>query len=310
MSAVAGRAGTRVAGRAGARVGGRAGAHPRLSLNQATVKSASLAEAIAATRSAGIGAIGTWREPVQDVGLDEAVRILADSGLRVSSHCRGGFFTPVEGPVRRAAIDDNRRAIEETAALAAAGAPGSRAVLVLVAGGLPSGSTDLVGARGRVADALAELEPTAAAAGVQLAIEPLHPMYAADRAVVSTLAQALDLAAPFDPAVVGVVVDTFHVWWDPALPGSVARAGRERRIASYQVSDWVTPIAADPLLSRGLMGDGHIDFGPVSEAVDAAGYTGDVEVEVFNQEVWDTPADVVAEQVVAAFEACVPVARR
>jgi sugar phosphate isomerase/epimerase len=280
--------------------------HPRLSLNQATVKHASLAEAIRVTRDAGIGAIGTWREPVAEVGLDTAVRMVADSGLRVSSHCRGGFFTPVEGQVRRAAVDDNRRAIDETAALAAAGAPGSRAALVLVAGGLPEGSRDLVGARGRVADALAELAPYAASAGVQLAVEPLHPMYAADRAVVSTLAQALDLAAPFDPDVVGVVVDTFHVWWDPALSASVARAGAEGRIAAYQVCDWTTPIAADPLLSRGMPGDGHIDFGPVTAAVLAAGWDGDVEVEIFNQEVWDAPPESVVARVVSSFGAAVP----
>lgn len=283
-------------------------AHPRLSLNQATIRSATLAEAIDLARAVGIGALGTWRGPVQDVGLSEAARMIADSGLRVSSHCRGGFLTDPDGPARRAALDDNRRAIEETAALAAAGSAGSRAVLVLVAGGLPNGSVDLVGARARVTEALDELAPDAAAAGVQLAVEPLHPMYAADRAVVSTLRQALDLAAPFDPSTVGVVVDTFHVWWDPDLADSIERAGRERRIASYQVSDWLTPIAVDPLLSRGVMGDGHIDFGPVSALVDAAGYTGDVEVEVFNQDVWDTPAATVVARVVSAFRAHVPVA--
>ncbi|MGN8048892.1 sugar phosphate isomerase/epimerase family protein [Curtobacterium sp. 22159] len=283
-------------------------AHPRLSLNQATVKHATLSEVITVARSAGIGALGTWREPVHDVGLDEAARMVSGSGLRISSHCRGGFFTAPEGSARRAAMDDNRRAIEETATLAQAGAPGSRAVLVLVAGGLPDDSTDLASARGRVADALDELVAEASAAGVQLAIEPLHPMYAADRAVVSTLGQALDLSQPFDPATVGVVVDSFHVWWDPELFDAVARAGHQHRIASYQVSDWLTPIAADALLSRGVMGDGHIDFGPLSAAVDAAGYTGDVEVEVFNQDVWDAPAAATVARVVDAFAEHVPVA--
>ncbi len=293
------------ASRTGAAAGS-APPHPRLSINQATIKYASLRDALDTVRAAGVQAIGTWREPVAEVGLSEAVRMVSDSGLRVSSHCRGGFFTLPAGTERQRALDDNRRAIDETAALAEAGAPGSAPVLVLVAGGLPEGSRDLIDARDRVADALADLVPYALDAGVQLAVEPLHPMYAADRAVVSTLAQALDLAAPFPAAAVGVVVDTFHVWWDPALAASVARAGAAGRIASYQVCDWLTPIAADPLLSRGVMGDGHIDFGPVTAAVTAAWYSGDVEVEIFNQAVWDAPATDVVDRVVRAFTASVP----
>ncbi|NRG41284.1 sugar phosphate isomerase/epimerase [Rathayibacter sp. VKM Ac-2835] len=241
-----------------------------------------------------MSAIGLWREPVAEVGLAEAVRLVADSGLRVSSLCRGGFFTAPEGPERRAAIDENRRAIEETAAL---GAP----ALVLVAGGLPTGSRDVIGARARVQEALAELADDAAAAGVQLAIEPLHPMYASDRAVVSTLGQALDLAAPFDAAAVGVVVDTFHLWWDPQVLAQIARAGAEGRIASYQVCDWATPLPADVLLARRYPGEGVIDFASLTRAVVEAGYTGDVEVEIFHQEVWDTAYPEVAERVVAAF---------
>lgn len=271
---------------------------PRLSLNQATIKHASLAEALDTTVAAGMTAIGLWREPVAEVGLEEAVRRVAGSGLRVSSLCRGGFFTAPEGPERRAAIDENRRAIEETAAL---GAP----ALVLVAGGLPAGSRDVVGARARVQDALAELADDAVAAGVQLAIEPLHPMYASDRAVVSTLGQALDLAAPFDAAAVGVVVDTFHIWWDPQVLAQIARAGAEGRIASYQVCDWATPLPADVLLARRYPGEGVIDFGSLTRAVVEAGYTGDVEVEIFHQEVWDTAYPEVAERVVASFAECV-----
>ncbi|ROS25669.1 sugar phosphate isomerase/epimerase [Rathayibacter sp. PhB127] len=269
-------------------------ADPRLSLNQATIKHASLAEALDTTVAAGMSAIGLWREPVAEVGLAEAVRLVADSGLRVSSLCRGGFFTAPEGPERRAAIDENRRAIEETAAL---GAP----ALVLVAGGLPAGSRDVIGARARVQEALAELADDAAAAGVQLAIEPLHPMYASDRAVVSTLGQALDLAAPFDAAAVGVVVDTFHVWWDPQVLAQIARAGAEGRIASYQVCDWATPLPADVLLARRYPGEGVIDFESLTRAVVEAGYAGDVEVEIFHQEVWDTAYPEVAERVVASF---------
>lgn len=264
-------------------------AHPRLSLNQATIKHASLPLALRLTTDAGIRSIGLWREPVADVGLGDAVSRLRDSGLRFSSYCRGGFFTAPDGEARRRAIDDNRRAIEETASLAAAGADGSSAVLVLVAGPIPEDSRDLVGARSRVRDAIAELAPDAVAAGVTLGLEPLHPMFAADRAVISTLGQALDIVEEFSAAAAGVIVDSYHIWWDPQVLAQIARAGRGGRIASYQVSDWVTPLPADLLLGRGQPGDGHIDFGPMTQAVTAAGYAGDVEVEIFNDQIWNAP---------------------
>jgi sugar phosphate isomerase/epimerase len=268
----------------------------RLSLNQATIKYADLATALQVTREAGIDAIGLWREPVAEVGLATAAAMVADSGLRVSSLCRGGFFT---GPDRRAALEENRRAIEETATLAAAGAPGSAPVLVLVAGGLPDGDRDLPGARARAADAVAALADDAAAAGVVLAIEPMHPIYAADRGVISTLGQALDVAERFPT--VGVVVDTFHVWWDPQLAEQLRRAGP--RIAAYQVCDWITPLPADALLARGMMGDGHIDFAAVTRLVAEAGYAGDIEVEIFNQGIWDADPAAVAARTARSFAA-------
>lgn len=267
---------------------------PRLSINQATIKHADLATALRTTAEAGVEAIGLWREPVHEVGLETAARMLTDSGLRFTTHCRGGFFTLPEGAARRAAIEDNRVAIDEAATLAAAGAAGSTAILVLVAGGIPEGSRDLIGARERVRDAVGELAPHAAAAGVTLAIEPLHPMYASDRAVVSTLGQALDIAADFAPDVVGVTVDTFHIWWDPDVLGQISRAGREGRIATYQVCDWKTPLPADVLLSRQYPGDGVIDFASLTGAVLDTGYRGDIEVEIFNAQIWaDTPENVV-----------------
>jgi sugar phosphate isomerase/epimerase len=273
----------------------------RLSLNQATIKHADLATALRVTREAGIASIGLWREPVAAVGQATAVAMVADSGLRVSSLCRGGFFT--DPAQRRAALDDNRRAIEETAALAAAGAPGSAPVLVLVAGGLPDGDRDLPGARARARDAIGALVDDAAAAGVVLAVEPMHPIYAADRGVISTLGQALDVAEAFPAETVGVVVDTFHVWWDPQLAEQVRRAGR--RIAAYQVCDWITPLPPDALLARGMMGDGHIDFAAVTRMVTEAGYDGDVEVEIFNKDVWDADPFEVALRTVKAFAATV-----
>lgn len=265
----------------------------RFSLNQATIKHATLDEAVRATVDAGIESIGLWREPVAEFGLAESAALVRRAGLRVSSLCRGGFFTTPQGPARTAALDDNRRAIEEAAAL---GAP----ALVLVAGGLPEGSRDLIGARERVRDAIGDLAPDARDAGITLAVEPLHPMYVADRAVVSTLGQALEIAEQFDG--VGVVVDTFHVFWDPQVLGAIARAGASGRIASYQVCDWNLPIAADPLLSRGYPGDGHIDFTSLTAAVADAGYTGDIECEIFNADIWGDDYLAVARTSLARYE--------
>ncbi|MEU6644752.1 sugar phosphate isomerase/epimerase [Saccharomonospora sp. NPDC046836] len=258
----------------------------RLSLNQRTTANWSLREAVDGCVAAGIGSIGVWREPVAEVGLDVAVRMISDAGLRVSSVCRGGFFTSAEPAARAAAHADNIAALDEAAALGCD-------TLVLVPGGLPAGDRDLAGARGRAADAVGALVPAAADRGVRLGIEPMHPIFAADRGVVSTLAQALDIAEDHPEDVVGVVVDTFHVWWEPGVVGQIARAGR--RIVSYQVCEWITPLPADSLLSRGMMGDGHIDFATLTRAVAEAGYTGDVEVEIFNADVWAAPgSDVVA----------------
>ncbi|MGC5627134.1 sugar phosphate isomerase/epimerase family protein [Georgenia sp. Z1344] len=277
----------------------------RLSLNTATTKRWTLEEAVEGAVAAGIPALGLWRDRVAEAGLERAARIVREAGLRVSSLCRGGFLTAADDDGRRAALADNRAAIDEAAAL------GTRE-LVLVVGGLPAatgpngppsagGDRDLVAARARVADRIAELSEHAAASDVRLVLEPLHPIFAADRAVLSTLRQCLDLAAPFAPETVGVVVDTYHVWWDPDLREQVARAGAEGRLASYQVCDWNLPIAADPLLSRGFPGDGFVDFATITGWVADAGYTGDVEVEIFNQEIWDAPGDSTLATVAARY---------
>ncbi|PXY27392.1 sugar phosphate isomerase/epimerase family protein [Prauserella muralis] len=258
----------------------------RLSLNQRTTAKWSLREAVDGCVAAGLGSIGVWREPLAEAGLAEAVAMIRDAGLRVSSLCRGGFFTAAEPAARCAAHADNVAALDEAAAL---GCP----TLVLVPGGLPEGDRDIRGARERVAEAVAALVEPARERGVRLGIEPMHPIFAADRGVISTLAQALDIAEQHPPDVVGVVVDTFHVWWEPGVLGQIARAGE--RITSYQVCEWITPLPADSLLSRGMMGDGHIDFTSLTRAVAATGYSGDVEVEIFNADVWAAPgADVLA----------------
>jgi sugar phosphate isomerase/epimerase len=246
----------------------------RFSLNQATTKHWPLPDVVDGCARAGLEWIGLWREPVQEYGVDRAAKLVRDAGLQVSSLCRGGFFT------RPGSADDNRRAVDETAAL-------GTDVLVLVSGGLPDGSRDLDGAREAVADGVGALAPYAAEHGVRLGIEPLHPMFCSDRCVVSSLAGALDLAERFPAEQVGVVVDAYHVWWDADVYRQIARAGR--RILTYQVCDWVTPLPAEVLLGRGMIGDGAIELRRLREACDAAGYAGPIEVEIFNADLWNAP---------------------
>lgn len=268
----------------------------RLSLNTATCRPYTLAECVAAAQAAGLGAVGPWRDRVQEVGASAAARMVADAGLRVSSLCRGGFITARDDDTATIALADNRLAIDEAAALGAD-------ELVMVVGGLPaayelmrmphtpadSTDKDLVAARQRVADRIGQLVPYARDKGVRLALEPMNPLFTADRGVLTTLAQSLDIAADHAPAEVGVVIDTYHEWWDPELRSSIARAGEEDRIASYQICDWTLPLAADTLNSRGFPGDGYIDFPTITRWVAEAGYTGDIEVEIFNTEIWGLP---------------------
>jgi sugar phosphate isomerase/epimerase len=256
----------------------------RLSLNQRTTAEWTLREAIDGCVQAGLSSIGVWREQLAEAGVDNAVAWLAEAGLRVSTLCRGGFFTASDPSAIEAAHLENVRALDEAAAIGAA-------TLCLVPGGLPAGDRDLRGARRRAAEAIDRLVPYAKQVGVPLGIEPMNPIYAADRGVVSTLGQALDIAEPYGVDEVGIVLDTFHVWWDPDLQAQIARAGA--RIHSYQVCDWITPLPPDALLARGMMGDGHIDFATIGGWVRDAGYRGDIEVEIFNADVWATPGDQV-----------------
>lgn len=267
----------------------------RLSLNTATTKALTLPEAVQVATDAGLGAVGLWRDRVAETGLAESARVVQEAGLRVSSLCRGGFLTAATPEGIAAALEDNRAAIVEAATL-------GTSELILVVGGLgaatqpggpadPDGDKDIVAARQRVAQRIDELAPFAAEHGVRLVLEPLHPIFAADRAVLSTLRQCLDLAEQFRASTVGVVVDTYHVWWDPDLREQILRAGAAGRLASYQVCDWILPLAADALLSRGFMGDGYIDFPTITSWIAEAGYTGDVEVEIFNADIWDAPGE-------------------
>jgi len=265
----------------------------RLSLNQATTQRWSLREAIDGCARAGIPAIGIWRDKLAEAGVEAAARMMREAGLHVSSVCRGGMFPAATAAERAARIDDNRRAIDEAAALAAD-------VLVLVCGAAPD--KDIRAGRAMVADAIEQLIPYAAERGVKLGIEPLHPMYAGDRSVITTLSEALDLVERFATPHVGVVIDTYHVWWDPYLFAQIERAGGH--ILGYHVCDWLVP-TPHMLLGRGMMGDGVIDFRPIRAAVERAGYSGPIEVEIFNQAIWDTPGDAVLELMRARFLECV-----
>jgi len=248
----------------------------RFSFNQATARDWPLPDLVAGCAAAGVRGIGLWREQAREFGLERTAALVGEAGLAVTSLCRGGFFNHPDW------YDDNRSAIEEAAIVDAP-------VLVLVAGGLPAGSRDLDAARAHVGEAIGKLVPHALATGVRLALEPLHPMFCADRCVVSTLDQALDLVEPYPPEAAGVVVDTYHLWWDDRVWDAIARAGAADRIACFQVADWVTPLPAGALLGRALPGDGCVDLRRFRRAVDSAGYDGPVEVEVFSANVWSRP---------------------
>jgi len=253
----------------------------RLALNQATTRDLNVEQVIRCCAEAGVEGIGLWRDRVEDAGADRTARLIRQAGLTVTSLCRGGFFTSASASGRAAAIADNRRAIEQAARV---GAP----VLALVCGGLPAGTRDLDAARAMVTDGIAALADDAASHGVRLAIEPLHPMFCADRSVVSTASQALAIAEQFPAASVGLMLDAYHVWWDPEIEATVRRAGR--RIFGFQLADWVLPLPADVLLGRGHLGDGCIDFRRLDRAVRDAGYDGWTEVEIFNRAIWAAPA--------------------
>ncbi|UGY21392.1 sugar phosphate isomerase/epimerase family protein [Bradyrhizobium septentrionale] len=268
--------------------------HRWLSLNTATVrKQGDLTAIIEACARHGIRAIDPWRDQVAAVGLDRAVRAVKDAGLDLSGYCRGGMFT-ADAAHRGEARDDNRRAVDEAAAL---GAP----CIVLVAGGLPqysrpgsAASRDIAAARSQVHDGIAEMLDYAKQAKLPLAIEPLHPAYAADRACVNTTRHALDICDALDPGrtgALGVALDVYHIWWDPELMSQIARAGTDRLLA-FHVCDWLVP-TRDILNDRGMMGDGVIDIRSVRAAVEAQGFAGYSEIEIFSNDWWTKPMDVV-----------------
>jgi sugar phosphate isomerase/epimerase len=268
------------------------GDHRWLSLNTATVrKQGDLVQIIDACARHGIRAIDPWRDQVAAIGLDRAVRTVRDAGLDLSGYCRGGMFT-ADDTHRAQARDDNRRAVDEAKALGAA-------CLVLVVGGLPQYSRpgsavtrDIIGARAQVEDGIAELLDYARQVGMPLSIEPLHPAYAADRACVNTTRQALDICDRLDPEItgdIGVALDVYHIWWDPEVLPQIARAGK-KRLHAFHVCDWLVP-TRDMLNDRGMIGDGVIDIRTLRAAVEAEGFAGYSEIEIFSDDWWQRPMD-------------------
>ncbi|MGB6745976.1 MAG: sugar phosphate isomerase/epimerase family protein [Terracidiphilus sp.] len=262
----------------------------RLSLNQMTTANWSAAQAIDGCVRHGVPSIALWRHKIREAGLDACIRHVGDAGLHVSSVCRGGMFPAVTEQERRENIEDNFRAADEAAALGADS-------LVLVVGGCAG--IDLDDARNMVADGVAALVPYARKRGVRIGLEPLHPIYAADRSVLNTIDQALELASRYNADEVGVILDTFHIWWDPRVAQLIAQAAG--RIYGFHVSDWLNPLP-DVLLGRGLMGDGVVDNRKLRLLVERAGYIGPIEVEIFNRALWDADPDVVLAQVIERFE--------
>jgi|SRR5579885_1444599 sugar phosphate isomerase/epimerase len=265
----------------------------RLSLNQITTNSWGMREAVEGCARAGIPWIGLWREKVQEYGLANSRRLVEDAGLRISSLCRGGWFPAASKQERQARIDENRRAIAEAAEL-------GTDVLVLVCG--PAPDRDIRAGRLMIEEAIGQILPDARSAGVKLGIEPLHPMFAADRSAIVTLSEANRLVEFFKSDSLGVVVDVYHIWWDPDVFAQIARAAGH--ILGFHVSDWPVPLP-DTLLGRAMMGDGMIDLRPLRASVEATGYRGPIEVEIFNRVIWDAPGDEVLALMKQRYLSCV-----
>ena len=261
----------------------------RLSFNQATAERASLHDVIESCARHGVPYISVWRHKLAELGAHSAARQIRDAGLRVSSVCRGGMFPAPTAAERTARIEDNRRAIDEAATLGAE-------VLVLVCGAAPD--RDLSAARAMVADGIAEIAPYAAERHVRLGIEPLHPAFCAERSCITTMREARLISERFDSSNVGVVVDVYHMWWDPERAEEIARLGD--RIAGYHVNDWLVPVK-NVLMNRGMMGDGVIELRRIRGEVERAGYRGPIEVEIFNESIWERPLDELVGETVERF---------
>ena len=251
----------------------------RLSINQYTLRNWTIPQLLEGCAAEQIPFVALWRDKIAEAGLNETLKLLDSTGIKVSSLCRGGFFPAETVELQTKNLEENYRAVDEAAAIGAE-------VLVLVCGGIVN--HDLDRSRNMVAEGIARLLPHASRAGVKLGIEPLHPMFAADRSVIVSLSQANGIIESLKTPDLGVVIDVYHVWWDPAIYDEIARGSGH--IIGFHVNDWVVPVP-DMLNGRGMMGDGVIEILRLREAVTRAGYTGPIEVEIFNERLWQMPGD-------------------
>jgi sugar phosphate isomerase/epimerase len=263
----------------------------QLCIHTITTKPWPIETAIARYAAAGVKGITVWRDALDGRDPAKIRTMIRDAGLTTVSLCRGGFFPALTAADRTKALDDNRRAIAQAHAL---GAP----LIVLVCGAVPG--LPLAEARAQIKDGIAALLPECAATGVKLAIEPLHPMYAGDRSAINTLAQANDMCEQLASPFVGVAVDVYHLWWDDALEREIARCGRLGKLFAYHVCDWKTP-TTDMLLDRGLMGEGCIPLRQIRRWIEATGFRGFNEVEIFSNRYWSGDQDEFLSKIVQAY---------
>jgi len=264
----------------------------KLCIHTITTKPWSIEEAARNYSSNGVKGITVWRDALTGRDIKKTGEMLRQNDLSVVSLCRGGFFAAREPSRRKAAIDDNLRAIEEAFDL------GTK-MIVLVCGADPAQS--LEDSRKQIHDGIASILPDAGAAGIKLAIEPLHPMYADTRSAINTLAQANDLAETLNSPWAGVAVDVYHVWWDPRLEEEIERCGKNGSLLAFHISDWKSP-TADILNDRGLMGEGCIPVRKIRSWIEAAGFTGFNEVEIFSDYYWKKDQSVFLRNIIASYK--------
>lgn len=263
----------------------------KLCIHTITTKPWAIEEAAQHYAAAGVKGITVWRDALQGRNIRQTGDMLREHDLTVVSLCRGGFFPYKDPGKRKAALDDNRKAIEEAAAL-------GTSLIVLVCGADPG--QPLEESRKQIQDGIAAVLPEASAAGVRLAIEPLHPMYADARSAINTLAQANDMAEALNSPYVGVAVDVYHLWWDPSLQQEIRRCGEHGNLMAFHMCDWKTP-TTDMLLDRGLMGEGCIPVRQIRAWVEATGFNGFNEVEIFSNAYWQEDQGVFLKKIIKAY---------
>lgn len=263
----------------------------RLCVHTITTKPWTIEQAAKNYSDAGIGGITVWRDALNGRDIRQTGQLLRENNLDIVSLCRGGFFPHSSIQGRQEAIDDNRKAIDEAEAL---GAP----LIVLVCGAVPGQS--LIESRKQIRDGIAAVLPYAEAAGVKLAIEPLHPMYADSRSAINTLCQANDLAEELNSPWLGIAVDVYHLWWDPNLEKEIKRCGQNGNLSAFHICDWKSP-TLDMLNDRGLMGEGCINIKEIRGWVEESGFNGFIEVEIFSNLYWDQDQAVFLKNITNAY---------